>query len=831
MSVTERWSWAQDNKICFNCLRSRHRRFSCKEKRCGVDECRGRHHEMLHAERASPTTQVNGTTEETALVASTAATCGSVLLKVCPVIIRGPEGTEIATYALLDEGSTISLIDQQLAEEIGAKGPTRNLRIRCVSATNNHPNSRIVDLTIRRKGQDESHAIKARTVKSLAVGMQTVSTDCLRLSHLCDLPRDACFKNAKPKLLLGADNWHLIISRNIRIGQRNEPIAANTLLGWVIQGTTPRAVCEDEETVLHIRSPYSPGPNDADDEINALFKRQVKIDENDQPAQMFLWREDDRRNPPQEYVMTSMIFGARSSPFLAHSVRDYNARVHADTHRLALDAITKNHYMDDYLDSYVTFDDMQKTTKEVVEVHANAGFILASWNSNKLEALGNIPIDKRATEPTEVGKTSEAKTLGLRWISEEDALSFNVSMCRVPQEVKDLYRPPTKREALSAVMSMFDPLGLLSYVTITAKILLQDLWRMKTVSWDDELPTSSAEDFQQWLHAIQITAQLRLQRCYAPTGGVVERRLHVFKDANERAYAMAAYWRTRYENGSTRINLIDAKAEVAPIKTQRTPRLELPASLIGARFADAIQTEHLIKADKVWLWTDSRTVLHWIRNNTSRYSPYVAGRLGEIAEQTTRERLSAYAMPFAYTGIQYFGLLTVTVGRRREKRWVALFTCLTTRATHLELVNSLTTDSAIMALRRTAARRGWSNVVYSDNGTNFRRAAQGLADEYWRRWIREYLPTLTTRGESRKSEDNSPRPGDLAHIGDGHLPRNIWPRGIITRTFPGPDGVVRNVEVKTRGGLLRRPVKKVAVLPREESASMTTPGGECRGQF
>ncbi|XP_013137999.1 PREDICTED: uncharacterized protein LOC106102925, partial [Papilio polytes] len=403
MTVTERWSWAQEHKVCFNCLRSRHRRFSCKEKRCGVNECRGRHHELLHAEKGTPTTHVNGTTEETALVASTAATCGSVLLKVCPVLIRGSEGTEIATYALLDEGSTISLIDEQLAREIGAKGPTRNLRIRCVSATNNHPNSRIVDLTIRGKGQDKSHEIKARTVKSLVVGMQTVSTDCLRLSHLHDLPKDVCFTNAEPKLLLGADNWHLIISRKIRIGHRNEPIAANTLLGWVIQGTMPRrlpwkdddvrmppsyemaarrlrsierkmdhsrsfktAYTEQVENLLAkgyarlavgtekedprcwylphfaVTNPNKPGKTrlvfdaaakasgvclndfllDGPDllqnlpgvlyrfrendvavsaDIREMFM-QVKIDENDQPAQMFLWRGDDRRNPPQEYV-------------------------------------------------------------------------------------------------------------------------------------------------------------------------------------------------------------------------------------------------------------------------------------------------------------------------------------------------------------------------------------------------------------------------------------------------------------------------------------------------------------------------------------------------
>lgn len=61
---------------------------------------------------------------------------------------------------------------------------------------------------------------------------------------------------------------------------------------------------------------------------------------------------------------------------------------------------------------------------------------------------------------------------------------------------------------------------------------------------------------------------------------------------------------------------------------------------------------------------------------------------------------------FTYTGLDYFGPLEVTVGRHREKRHVALFTCLTSRAVHLEVAASLSTDSAIYALRRFIAQRG-----------------------------------------------------------------------------------------------------------------------------
>ncbi|XP_062703537.1 uncharacterized protein LOC134285991 [Aedes albopictus] len=82
--------------------------------------------------------------------------------------------------------------------------------------------------------------------------------------------------------------------------------------------------------------------------------------------------------------------------------------------------------------------------------------------------------------------------------------------------------------------------------------------------------------------------------------------------------------------------------------------------------------------------------------------------------------------PFSFTGVDYCGPVTVTVGRRSEKRWVCRFTCLTTRAVHLEVAHSLTTQACLMALRRFVCRRGKPVEFYSDNGTNFQGASKEI---------------------------------------------------------------------------------------------------------
>ncbi|XP_062704050.1 uncharacterized protein LOC134286454 [Aedes albopictus] len=85
-------------------------------------------------------------------------------------------------------------------------------------------------------------------------------------------------------------------------------------------------------------------------------------------------------------------------------------------------------------------------------------------------------------------------------------------------------------------------------------------------------------------------------------------------------------------------------------------------------------------------------------------------------------RMTAYVRPFHSVGVDYLGPIEVTVGRRKEKRWVAVFTCLAIRAVHLEIVASLSTQSCLMAIRRFSCRRGVPSEIYSDNATCFKGA-------------------------------------------------------------------------------------------------------------
>ena len=106
---------------------------------------------------------------------------------------------------------------------------------------------------------------------------------------------------------------------------------------------------------------------------------------------------------------------------------------------------------------------------------------------------------------------------------------------------------------------------------------------------------------------------------------------------------------------------------------------------------------------------------------------------GQMGEQKMAdlppERTSADA-PFTNSGVDLFGPFYVKEGRRRIVRFVALFTCFSSRAIHLEAVCNLSSDSFILSLRRFLARRGPMASLRSDNGSNFVGAANEFRNLY-----------------------------------------------------------------------------------------------------
>ena len=175
----------------------------------------------------------------------------------------------------------------------------------------------------------------------------------------------------------------------------------------------------------------------------------------------------------------------------------------------------------------------------------------------------------------------------------------------------------TKRTVLQQSAKVYDPLGLITPVTVRARFLIQELWR-RNLPWDTPIPA----DLQQKWSSIaadiykSINEQASLPRQYfsEPIKPQENVELHTFSDSSTVAYGAVAL--DRHDN---HISFVMAKNRVAPLKKLTLPQLELMAALIGARLAHFIQQSLKKRFHnlRVTLWTDSQIVLHWLHSRKS----------------------------------------------------------------------------------------------------------------------------------------------------------------------------------------------------------------------
>ena len=91
------------------------------------------------------------------------------------------------------------------------------------------------------------------------------------------------------------------------------------------------------------------------------------------------------------------------------------------------------------------------------------------------------------------------------------------------------------------------------------------------------------------------------------------------------------------------------------------------------------------------------------------------------------------------------------------------------------------------------------------------RLTQLLADQFWSRWLRDYLPSLQQRQKWLNPERNL-TVGDVVLVIGEHSQRGQWPKGLVEETYSGGDGFVRSARVRTAGGSVVRDVRKFCLL-------------------
>ncbi|XP_011859275.1 PREDICTED: uncharacterized protein LOC105556771 [Vollenhovia emeryi] len=179
--------------------------------------------------------------------------------------------------------------------------------------------------------------------------------------------------------------------------------------------------------------------------------RQVLVHQDDRDYQRILWR-FDVDEPVQAFRLNTVTYGQHNFP-------------------MASRALMEQTYVDDVLTGARNIEDAALLQEQISKILLTGGFETHKWCSNRAEALERVPPNLREVNSHLcIGNSNTTKTLGIEWNPHEDQFQFVVHGMKAAR---------TKREMLSEIAKLFDPLGLIGPVLTTAKLIMQETWRIE----------------------------------------------------------------------------------------------------------------------------------------------------------------------------------------------------------------------------------------------------------------------------------------------------------------------------------------------------------------
>ncbi|XP_055944447.1 uncharacterized protein LOC129975410 [Argiope bruennichi] len=260
-------------------------------------------------------------------------------------------------------------------------------------------------------------------------------------------------------------------------------------------------------------------------------------------------------------------------------------------------AAGKEFYVDDILSGTEDLSSAIELQDQLIHLLKSAGLELHKWSSNNPVLLQKVPTSDREYN-FDNPNSATLKTLGLKFNPEKDTFSFSV---------QKIVSAATKRTMLSDIPRLFDPLGLLGPLIITAKMFLQKLWILR-IDWDDEVSLHLNREWEKFSSELSQLKNLNIDR-HVLCSEALKVDLIGFGNASKNAYGCAVYTRSLSRYGEIKVSLLCSKSRVTPIKEISIPRLELCAPDLLSKLTVKVLSSLQLDIHGVHLYSASTMVL------------------------------------------------------------------------------------------------------------------------------------------------------------------------------------------------------------------------------
>ena len=201
-------------------------------------------------------------------------------------------------------------------------------------------------------------------------------------------------------------------------------------------------------------------------DIKSLF-HQVQVDPKDHAFLKFLWWPQGATLEPEAFCMKVHLFGATASPSCANfsllQIAEDNSKFYDQS---IVETVQKNFYMVDCLKSVSSKKEALHLHHQLTDLLMKGGFHLTKRISKSSKVLNKIPVKERFSSMLNLNKEVNLHVLGVKWDFTSDNFQFKTCI-----KSKSL----TRRGIVSIVSSLFNPLGFVTPVILSAKLILQNL--------------------------------------------------------------------------------------------------------------------------------------------------------------------------------------------------------------------------------------------------------------------------------------------------------------------------------------------------------------------
>ncbi len=355
--------------------------------------------------------------------------------------------------------------------------------------------------------------------------------------------------------------------------------------------------------------------------------REILLNPDVRDLHRFLMRVHDNRIV--DCRMNRLTFGVSCSPYLATQVLHHLAHLYSSSHPVASKAVLADLYVDDFLSGADKVEEADRLRTQLCDLLSQADMVLRKWRTNSAETRARIPdhlLEKDNASLPLTDPSLTPKALGIHWDVGSDTLRVSV-----PSPLPDSM-DVTKRIIASGTAGVFDVLGLFSPAIIPARIILQDTWK-RSIPWDKPVPQDLRDQWITWIQDLpSIQDHPKTRRLSTYDRKPIFTALHGFCDASSVAYGAAIYLRTVYDDQSTTVTLIVARARVLPVKPTTIPKAELLGAHLLAKMLAHTQTLLDVPPSDIFAWTDSEIVLYWLPKHSSQLDCFVANRVHAIQD-------------------------------------------------------------------------------------------------------------------------------------------------------------------------------------------------------